>query len=421
MIRPWNTIAFVCTLILTIGLVTGISPMAGAQTFEQGTVYSDYLKEVGSSALNQVVVIDTRFTRETWDVDRYRTVMISGDFSTGFVYNDEGYIVSDMSAILHYPSSYASAFKPGKREGVKEPAYIRVTFSDGKAYPAELIGYDSPTSLAVLKVDRLDPEYLHPVTFADSNEVTVGEPLAIVAHNFGSRSHATQVTSGIISALRTQYPALEETENIFFQVNYPYSPGNEGGLMLNLDGEMVAMLTNAAPYPDITEIHFALPENVIRDVVDQIIGVGEVRRAWFGFSLLDLSDELRIAYEIPDVIEIDYLSDLPEHVLALIEEGELETAINDRGQNVVLVPEKKIGKFIINVTEDSPAEKAGLSTDDILWMFQDQIIESTSVLNNELEKYDIGDIVSLTYLRRYFEKYEVFTTELEITFFEADE
>ncbi len=419
MIRPWFAIAVICAFALTIGLV-GTTPTANAQTFEEGPVYSDYLKQVGTEALDQIVTVDTRFTRLMWDVDRYRTVMIDGKFSTGFIYNDEGYIVTDLASILRYPSTFVSQFKP-TREGVKTPSHIRVTFHDGKAYPAELIGYDTPTSLAVLKVDRLDPEYLSPVTFADSNAVSVGEPLAIVAHNFASETLSYQVTSGIIAALRTQYPALDETENIFFQVNFPFSPGNEGGIMLNLDGEMIAMLTYSTPYPDINEIHFALPENVIRDVVDQIIGAGEVRRAWFGFRLLDVSDELRLAYEIPEVIEIDYVPELPDHVLRLIEEGELETEVNDRGRNVVLIPDAKIGMFIINVDEDSPAEDAGLAADDILWMFQDKIIENTVVLNNELEKYDIGDIVSLTYLRRYFERFEVFTTEFEITFQAGDE
>jgi S1-C subfamily serine protease len=177
---------------------------------------------------------------------------------------------------------------------------------------------------------------------------------------------------------------------------------------------MVAMVTGAAPYPEITEIHFALPENVIRDVVDQIIGAGEVRRSWFGFVLLDFTDDLRRAYDIPETIEIDYLPNLPEHVLRKVEDGTFETGKNARGEDVIFIPEKLEGMFIINVEDGSPADRAGLAVDDILWMFQDKIIENTSVLNNELEKYEVGDVVTLTYLRRYYEKFEVFTTEFPL-------
>jgi S1-C subfamily serine protease len=418
MFRPCSLAIFICALAFAFGLTTVNAPEADAQTFEEGPTYSDYLKDVGVGALDQVVAIDTRFTRRMWDVNRYRTVTIASTFGSGFVYDDEGHIVCDYSIVLHYPSSFVSTFKPHKEEP-RAAAHIRVTFNDGRAYPAELIGYDTATSLAVIKVNRLDPEYLAPVTFADSNLVKVGEPLAIIAHNRNTQTLTAQVTSGIISALRTQYPALEETENIFFQVNYPYNAGNEGGVLLNVDGEMVAMVTSSAPYDDIQEIHFALPENVIRDVVDQIIGAGEVRRSWFGFNLLDFSDELRRAFEIPDPIEIDYIPSLPEHVLRKVEEGELESGKNDKDEDVIYIFNDQVGMFIIFVEEESPAEAAGLAAHDIFWMFQDKIIENVSVLNNELEKYDIGDIVTITYLRRYYEKYEVFTTEFELTYKES--
>ncbi len=413
MIRPWKTFAYFCALIICFGILTMGMPVAEAQTFSQGHTYSDYLKKIGEGALDQVVAIDTRFTTNVWDKDHYRTIYIASKFGTGFVYNDEGYIVCDYSTVLYFPSSFVSSFKEG-RDTLHTPSFIRVTFSGGKAYPARLIAYDSATSLAVIKVDRLDPEFYSPVTFADSSEVVVGEPLAIIGHNWSTQTLAAQVTSGIISALRTQYPALEETENMFFQVNYPYNIGNEGGILLDLDGQMVAMVTGAAPYPEITEIHFALPENVIRDVVDQIIGAGEVRRSWFGFMLLDFTDDLRRAYDIPETIEIDYLPNLPEHVLRKVEDGTFETGKNARGEDVIFIPELLEGMFIINVEEDSPADRAGLAINDILWMFQDKIIENTSVLNNELEKYEVGDVVTLTYLRRYYEKFEVFTTEFAL-------
>jgi S1-C subfamily serine protease len=390
-----------------------------AQTFQEGVAYSDYLKTVGMSAIKQVVGIDTRFTQRVWDVYRYRTIYTSSGFGSGFVYDKDGHIVCDYTTVIRKPSKFTSILK-GARGPTKEAAYVRVNFWDGKSYPARIIGYDDRTSIAVIKVDRLDPGYFQPITFADSSLVTVGEPLAILGFNYDTRSKVT-VTSGIISALRTQYPALEETENIFFQVNYPFNMGNEGGILINLDGEMVAMVTNSAPYPEIREVHFALPENVIRDVVDQIIGAGEVRRSWFGFKLLNMTDELMRAYEIPEVIELAYDEMLPEHVLRKVETGELKTGKNVYDQDVILLDEESMGMFIISVEEDSPAEKAGLGAEDILWMFQDTLINKVDILNNELEKYDVGDIVTLTYLRRYYEKFDVLTTEFQLTYQGAEE
>ncbi len=414
MMRPWKAFACVFALVCALALTTGSMPSADAQSFKEGVVYSDYLKNVGATATNQVVGIDTRFTKRMWDVNHYRNVYTGAGFGSGFIYNQEGYIVCDFSTVVQRPSNFTSVLK-SNRDGMRTATYIRVNFWDGKTYPARLIGYDAATSIAVIKVDRIDETYLHPVAFADSGLVQVGEPLAVLGFNYDTRSKVT-VTSGIISALRTQYPALEETENIFFQVNYPYNIGNAGGILIDLDGEMVAMITESAPYPDITEVHFALPENVIRNVVDQLIGVGDVRRPWFGFKLLEMSDELMRAYEIPDVIQLPYDQTLPEVVLRKIETGELKTGKDKYDNDVVLVDRDHMGMFIINVEEGSPADEAGLGAEDILWIFQDTIIDEVVKLNNELEKYDVGDIVTLTYLRRYYDTYDVFTTDFELTY-----
>jgi S1-C subfamily serine protease len=401
-------------LYFAVLFVTGPVPAADTPSFKESGIYSDYLKQIGAEAANQVVGIDTRFTRRIWDVNQYRTIYTGVGFGSGFVYNTDGYIICDYSTVVDYPTVFVSVFKPS-RDKLREAAYIRVNFYDGKQYSARLVGYDEATSIAVLKIDRLDPAFLHPVSFADSSQVSVGEPLAVLGYNYDTRSKVT-VTSGIISALRTQYPTLEETENIFFQVNYPYNMGNAGGILVNLDGEMVAMITSGAPYLDILEVHFALPENVIRNAADQIIGVGEVHRPWFGFKLLDITDELKRAYEIPDVIEITYDQTLPEVVLRKVEKGELKTGKNTAGDDVILVGKETMGMFIISVEDDSPASNAGLAGEDILWIFEDKIINKIDILNNELEKYDIGDIVTLTYLRRFYDKYDVFTTEFKLTY-----
>jgi len=410
----WKACAYGLALVFATLLTTGPLIAADSQSPKESGVYSDYLKQIGAASASQVVGIDTRFTRRIWDLNQYRTIYTGTGFGSGFVYNKDGYIICDYSTVVDYPSEFVSVFKP-KRDALREASYIRVNFYNGKQYAARLVGYDDATSIAVLKIDRLDPADLHPVSFADSSQVNVGEPLAVLGYNYDTRSKVT-VTSGIISALRTQYPSLEETENIFFQVNYPYNMGNAGGILINLDGEMVAMITSGAPYSDILEVHFALPENVIRNVADQIIGVGEVHRPWFGFKLLDITDELKRAYEIPDVIEINYDQTLPEIVLRKVEKGELKTGKNTAGDDVIFVDKETLGMFIINVEEDSPAAKAELAAEDILWMFEDKIINKVDILNNELEKYDIGDIVTLTYLRRLYDKYDVFTTEFELTY-----
>ena len=410
----WKACAYSLAFIFAALILAGPIPGAYAQNATEGSAYTDYLKQVGVEAANQVVGIDSRFTRRIWEVNQYRTIYVGLGFGTGFVYDAKGYVLCDFSTVVENPSEFVSVFKLGRDE-LHEADYIRVTFSDGKQYPARLIGYDMATGIAVVKVDRLDPSFFHPVKFADSTKINVGEPMAILGYSIQTRSKAT-VTSGIISALRTRYPSLEETENIYLQVNYPFNEGNAGGIMLNLDGEMVAMITNSVPYPEINQVHFALPENVIRNTADQIIGVGEVHRPWFGLKLLDMTDELKRAYEIPDVLELTYDQMLPEIVLRKIEKGELKTGKNAGGEDVVFIDKDTIGMFIINVEDDSPAAEAGLAAEDIFWMFEDKIINTIDILKNELEKYDVGDIVTLTYLRRYYDKYDVHSTEFQLTY-----
>lgn len=358
--------------------------------------FAQFLRTQGERLTPCVVAIETRFTRFIFEEGREREIMVAGDFSTGFVYNDEGIIVTDYKSIEHPPSTY---FARTSGFGNTLADYILVRFDDGRQYEAEVVGLDGPTSLAVLRILHVDPGELTPIPFGTSGDVIVGEPVLFLGYDVYTRTRINY-HFGVVSALRPKFPSLDDSVNQYFQVNMPQHPGNQGGIVVNSQGGVIAVMTNTKPYPDATEIHFALPMDQIREIVDSILDTGEVRRPWIGFRLLEMNPQIERAYSILDDLSGD----------GLVTNVDRDIFQADTGIDL------RECLFIIYVDEDSPGADIGLLEADILMEFNGTPVHDMTELRNELDRYRIGDVVTLEWLRREYAVWDPYIGEMTIEY-----
>jgi serine protease Do len=233
---------------------------------------------------------------------------------------------------------------------------INVLLSNGKQYPAELIGTDPKTDLAVIKVSTKKP--LPHVTFGDSDQVKVGEWVVAIGH---PRGLDQTVTQGIISAKHRQGITDPSSYQDFLQTDAAINPGNSGGPLLNLQGEVIGVNAAIASQSGGFEgIGFAIPSNMALHVAKQLIAHGKVTRGWLGVSIQELTPDLAKSFGL----------DTPG------------------------------GALIADVVKAGPADKAGLKRGDIVIAFKDKEILHTSDLRNRVANTPIGQDVRVTVLRK---------------------
>ena len=169
---------------------------------------------------------------------------------------------------------------------------ISIGLADGRVMQAELVGRDSQVDLAVLKVD---PDDLAEIGIANSADLRVGDFVVAIGNPFG----LTQtVTSGIVSALGRSGLGIEGYED-FIQTDAPINPGNSGGALVDLNGQLVGINTAIlAPTGSNVGIGFAIPSNMVRAVMEQIIEHGEVKRGLIGVIVQRLNSDLAKAFGV---------------------------------------------------------------------------------------------------------------------------
>jgi serine protease Do len=235
---------------------------------------------------------------------------------------------------------------------------VQVQLSSGKEYPAKVIGSDEQTDIAVLKVDLPG---LTPLPLADSDQVRVGQRVIAVGNPFGLEETVTQ---GIISAKGRR--AMEESANEFFQTDAAINPGNSGGPLVNLKGEVIGINAaifstgsgNGAP-PGWQGVGFAIPSNVARRVLESIIKTGRVVRGYIGVVIQPVTDDLAQQFKLPD----------------------------------------SRGALVAQVTPESPAEKAGLKSGDVIREFNGHLIRDTRELQNRVAEVGVGAKVDVLVIR----------------------
>lgn len=231
---------------------------------------------------------------------------------------------------------------------------IEVTLNDDRSFKAKLIGSDPEVDIAVLQIEAKD---LKAVSMADSGKIEVGDFVMAIGNPFGL---GQTVTTGVVSALGRMGLGIEGYEN-FIQTDASINPGNSGGALINLKGEVVGINTAIlAPAGGNVGIGFAIPINMAKASIDQILEFGEVKRGQLGVIIQDLTPDLAAAFELNS---------------------------NQRG---VVVAE---------VQQGSAADEAGIKAGDVLISVNGEAVDSAAQLRNKIGLRRIGETLKLTVLR----------------------
>jgi len=241
---------------------------------------------------------------------------------------------------------------------VANAEHIEVTLHDARTLGATLIGSDSETDVAVL---RIPAENLTEVPLADSDKLRVGDFVVAIGNPFGL---SQSVTSGIVSALGRSGLGIEGYEN-FIQTDASINPGNSGGPLVNLRGELVGINTAIlAPGGGNIGIGFAIPVNMAHSVMNQLLEHGEVRRGLFGVAAQDLSPELARALKV----------------------------------------QRSEGAVLTEIEPESAAAGAGLKVGDLVVALNGRPVRGASDLRNQLGLLRIGSRVEVAIVRDGTEK-----------------
>ena len=242
---------------------------------------------------------------------------------------------------------------------IKGADEVQVSLADGRSFEAKVLGEDADLDIAILKIEADD---LVEVKIANSDQLEIGDFVVAIGNPFGL---GQTVTTGVVSALGRSGLGIEGYEN-FIQTDASINPGNSGGALVNLAGELIGINTAIiAPSGGNVGIGFAIPANMAKASMDQIIEHGEVKRGQIGVGIQNITPDLRKAFDI------------------------------ENGQGGVLVT---------NVMEDSPAEDAGLKSGDVIIAVDGQKTTSTGKLRSQVGMKMIGERVTLTLLRDGDEK-----------------
>lgn len=237
---------------------------------------------------------------------------------------------------------------------IKGADEVHVSLADGRDLKAKVVGEDPDLDVAVLKIDS---DKLTDLKLADSSLLEVGDFVVAIGNPFGL---GQTVTTGIVSALGRTGLGIEGYEN-FIQTDASINPGNSGGALVNLRGELVGINTAIiAPSGGNVGIGFAIPINMVKSTMEQIVKYGEVRRGYIGVNIQDITSDLRQAFSLP-----------------LGKRGVLITGVNDA----------------------SPAEKAGIKAGDIVVSIDGESTTSTGQFRSQIAVKGVGQQVKIKVLR----------------------
>ncbi|SRR5579883_2051921 len=201
---------------------------------------------------------------------------------------------------------------------------VAVTLGDGRHFTAKIIGLDKPSDIALLQIKAKN---LTAITMGDSNKLKVGDFVVAIGNPFGLNQ---TVTSGIVSALGRTQLGIENYEN-FIQIDASINLGNSGGALINMQGQLVGINTAIlAPSRGNVGIGFAIPANMAKSVMDQLIAYGNVKRGVLGIGAQDVSPELADAFHLGDAkgaVVTLVLPNSPAQLAGLMV-GDVITAVN---------------------------------------------------------------------------------------------
>jgi Do/DeqQ family serine protease len=232
---------------------------------------------------------------------------------------------------------------------------ITVSLVDGRSFQAELVGSDPATDVALIKIPA---EHLSALPLANSDKLRVGDFVVAIGNPFGL---GQTVTSGIVSALGRSGLGIEGYEN-FIQTDASINPGNSGGALVNLRGELVGINTaifSPSQRAGNVGIGFAIPSNMVKQITDQLIEYGEVRRAHLGVQMQDITPDLASALNI----------------------------------------DSQYGAVITRITKNSAADQAGLQIGDVITSIDGNDLINADNLRNSIGLLMVDQIITLDLIR----------------------
>ena len=233
---------------------------------------------------------------------------------------------------------------------------VEVTLKDGRTYKGKVMGTDSLTDVAVIKIDA---EGLPAVTFADSDLLQPGEWVIAIGNPLGLDN---TVTTGIVSATgRTSAQiGVADKQVSFIQTDAAINPGNSGGPLLNAQGEVIGV--NTAIIQNAQGIGFAIPVNTARDIAEELIAKGKADHPFLGIQMVEITPDLRKQLKSQKNIDID----------------------------------ANKGILIVGVVPNSPADNAGLRSGDIIHKIGDRHVSKADEVQQIVAKTQVGDRLPLS-------------------------
>lgn len=351
--KIWMQIC-IAVLCLAIGISIGILAFSGktnqvseVEATEQPTSTpssnASSSVDTGSSNLADVIeaVMPSVVSITTTQYTQFGGTEMASGYGSGFVYSADGLIATNNHVI-------------------EDAGRIYVTLNgDETQYEATVVAADSYSDLAILKIDKTG---LTPVKFGSSSSLRLGDTVFVIGSPYNGL-FANSVSSGIVSGLDREM-VLNSATQTFIQTDAAVNPGNSGGPMFNANGELVGIVTRKSMLSTVTGettsiegIGFAIPSDVASPVLEKLAQGQQVPRSGIGIMGSSLTEQGKQAYQVEN------------------------------------------GIYVASVSQGGPAEKAGLKVGDIITKLDGQAIESMDDMIQLMESKNIGDTITLTYVR----------------------
>ena len=319
------------------------------------TSFSDAAKQAMPAVVNVFTTKEVKIPRQPFMDDpvfRYffgdqpdGQTQKSTNLGSGVIVSDKGYILTNSHV-------------------VEAADAIEVALADARRAPARVVGSDPETDLAVLKIEL--PK-LPSITFGRSDQARVGDVVLAIGNPYGFGS---TVTLGIVSALGRSNLPIDIPFQSFIQTDAAINPGNSGGALVDVNGNLIGI--NSSIYSSTGSsvgIGFAIPGNVAKQVLEQIVQHGSVTRGWIGVAVQDMTKEFAESFKLPDV-------------------G---------------------GALISEVLRGGPADKGGVKPGDILTAVNGKSVANSAGMLNLIAALQPGQTAALKVIRERRE------TELAVT------
>ncbi|GAO99435.1 S1C family serine protease [Fructobacillus ficulneus] len=346
------------------GVIGGGAVLAGQEVYQNYQVTHSPVR----AKSDKTVALSSKDT-ETTAYNKAANAVVS---VVNFKKSGSSYTESSEGSGFAYRKAEGSAFIVTNNHVIDGADKIQVITNSNKTVTAELVGKDSLTDLAVLKIQ--DSAVSATASFGDSDQISVGQRVLAIGSPLGSQ-YASSVTEGIISATKRLVQSDDDDSSQSYagstviQTDAAINPGNSGGPLINLAGQVIGInsmkLSTSSNGTAVEGIGFAIPSDQVVDIVNKLVKDGKVTRPAIGIQMINLSqvpvDEQKETLKIPTSV----------------------------GGGVVLY----------KVNDGSPAQKAGLKKYDVIVGIDGKDVTNQADLREELYKHKVGDKITLTYYR----------------------